>query len=222
MTTNNDAALVTDQLVTDQLVTDQLVTDVRGAFPAPGLDELARLREQLAVRADGAGLLDVAYQTVDSPFGLLLVAATTEGVVRVAFEVEDHEQVLEQLATTVSPRILRSGRRIDLVARQLDEYFAGQRRRFDVTVDLRLVSGFRRLVIDHLANIGYGHTESYGQVAAAVGNPAAVRAAGSACAHNPVPLVMPCHRVVRSDGSIGQYLGGAEVKQALLAMEAAA
>lgn len=196
--------------------------ELAAAITMPTAAHLHQLRARLAADADSADLLDVAYRTVDSPFGPLLIAATSRGVVRVAFEREGHEQVLDDLAGTVSPRILRSGRRTDDVARQLEEYFAGRRRRFDVDVDLQLVHGFRRDVIAHLADIGYGSTASYAAVARAVGNPAAVRAVGSACSHNPVPLVLPCHRVVRSDGSLGQYLGGAETKAALLAMEAAA
>ena len=185
-------------------------------------DTLARLRATLADRADADDLLDVAYRTVDSPYGPLLVAATRTGLVRVAFEREDHDAVLGELAAAVSPRILRSGRRTDEVARQLDEYFAGRRQHFEVATDLRLVQGFRRDVIRHLPFIGYGHTESYAEVATAAGRPNAVRAVGSACAHNPVPIVVPCHRVVRSDGTSGQYRGGPEMKAALLAMEAAA
>lgn len=192
------------------------------AFPAADRDAEHQLRARLAQDADREGLLDVSYRTVDSPFGLLLLAASPEGLVRVAFEREGHDAVLAQLASSISPRILRSPRRTDVVARQLEEYFAGRRRHFDVPVDLQLVRGFRRAVISHLREIAYGATESYATVARAAGNPAAVRAVGSACSHNPVPVVLPCHRVVRSDGSIGQYLGGAEAKAALLAMEAAA
>jgi methylated-DNA-[protein]-cysteine S-methyltransferase len=128
--------------------------------------------------------------------------------------------VLRTLADRVSPRILHDPRRTDEAARELEEYFAGRRRRFDLPLDLQLVHGFRREVVAGLAGIPFGATESYGEVARRVGNPSAVRAVGSACSHNPVPLVLPCHRVVRSDGSTGQYLGGAGVKVALLALEA--
>ena len=200
----------------------QIVADLQAAFPADSGPDAEVLRTQLAERAEQEGILDVAYRIVDSPIGPLLLAASTEGLVRVAFELEDHDAVLEQLATAVSPRILRSGRRTDDVARQLDEYFSGGRRRFDVPVDLRLVHGFRREVISHLRDIAYGSTASYADVARAAGSPAAVRAVGSACSHNPVPVVMPCHRVIRSDGTIGQYLGGAEAKAVLLSLEAAA
>jgi methylated-DNA-[protein]-cysteine S-methyltransferase len=195
--------------------------DLDRAFPTPDVDATAALRARLAVDADAAGLLDVAYCTVDSPFGSLLVAATSAGVARVAFEREDHERVLAQLASDISPRILRAAHRTDEVARQLDEYFEGRRRTFELAVDLQLARGFRHEVLEHLRAIAYGRTESYAEVARAAGRPAAVRAAAGACSHNPVPVVVPCHRVVRSDGSIGQYLGGPEMKAALLAMEAA-
>jgi methylated-DNA-[protein]-cysteine S-methyltransferase len=206
----------------DARTNGEIVADLTVAFSAASDDaEIDELRARLAARADEEGVLDVAYRTVDSPFGTLLVAASADGLIRVAFEREDHEVVLAQLAASVSPRILRAGRRTDDVARQFDEYFAGRRRSFDVPVDLRLVRGFRRAVISHLRTIEYGTTETYAAVARAAGNPAAVRAAGSACSHNPLPVVVPCHRVVRSDGTIGQYLGGTEMKAALLAMEAA-
>jgi methylated-DNA-[protein]-cysteine S-methyltransferase len=182
---------------------------------------LTRLRARLAEQAESDGLLDVSYRTMDSPLGPLLLAATPGGLVRVAFERENHDAVLTELASAISPRILRCPRGVDAVAGQLDEYFAGRRRRFDLPVDLQLARGFRRTVLMHLQEIPYGSTESYTVVARAAGSPAAVRAVGSACATNPVPLVVPCHRVVRRDGTIGQYRGGTEAKHTLLAMEAA-
>ena len=189
--------------------------------PTDDAAALARLRARLVDDADRNGLLDLSYRTMDSPLGRLLLAATPDGLVRVAFERENHDAVLTELATAISPRILHASRVVDAVARQLDEYFAGRRRRFDVPVDLQLARGFRRTVLMHLQAIPYGSTESYAVVARAAGSPAAVRAVGSACATNPVPLVVPCHRVVRSDGTIGQYRGGTEAKHTLLAMEAA-
>jgi methylated-DNA-[protein]-cysteine S-methyltransferase len=189
--------------------------------PEPTGEQEAR-RAALAQRADDQGLLDVAFRTLDSPFGPLLLAATEAGVVRVAFELEDHDAVLDALARDVSPRILRSKRRTDVAARQLEEYLGGRRRHFEVAVDLRLVQGFRREVVERLPSIAYGTTASYADMARRAGRPSAVRAVGSACSHNPLPLLLPCHRVVRSDGTIGQYLGGVETKEALLAMEAAA
>jgi methylated-DNA-[protein]-cysteine S-methyltransferase len=188
----------------------------------PTADELDELRGRLATAAERDGLLDVAYRAIESPLGPLLLAATPEGLVRIAFECEDHDVVLASLASAVSPRLLRSHRRTDHVARQLDEYFAGNRQTFDVAVDLRLVSGFRRDVVLHLNDIAYGTTQSYASVAQLAGNPRAVRAVGSACSHNPIPVVLPCHRVVRSDGSLGQYLGGVDAKAMLIALEAGA
>ena len=129
--------------------------------------------------------------------------------------------MLAALAAAISPRILRAPARLDPVVRQLDEYFAGGRRAFDVPLDFRLARGFRLSVLEHLPEIAYGRTESYAQVAAAAGSPKAVRAVGTACALNPLPVVVPCHRVVRSDGSYGQYAGGEEAKRLLLTMEAA-
>jgi len=185
-------------------------------------DAITRLHTRLAERAESGGVLDVAYRTIDTPVGTLLLAATEQGLIRVAYRREDHERVLAGLATAVSPRILRAPWRLDETARQLGEYFAGRRRVFDVPLDFRLSKGFRRSVLAHLPEIAYGHTESYGQVAAAVGNPNAVRAVGSACAANPLPVVVPCHRVVRADGSLGGYAGGPEAKRTLLDLEAAA
>jgi methylated-DNA-[protein]-cysteine S-methyltransferase len=182
-------------------------------------DDLSRLHADLAARAAREGLVDVAYRTLDGPLGPLLLAATPAGLVRVAFAVQGHDAVLTDLAARVSPRILAAPARLDDVARQLDEYFAGRRRAFDVPLDLRLVGGFRRVVVEHLADIGYAHTASYASMAAAAGSPRAVRAVGTACALNPVPVVVPCHRVVRSDGTPGQYAGGADAKLALLELE---
>jgi methylated-DNA-[protein]-cysteine S-methyltransferase len=182
---------------------------------------LDRLHQRLERNADTAGVLDVAYRTIDTPVGTLLLAATTAGLVRVAYDVEDHDAVLVGLADRISPRLLRAPARLDPAARQIDEYFAKRRTVFEVPVDLRLAEGFRRNVIEHLREIGYGHRESYATVAAAIGNPRAVRAVGTACAHNPLPVVIPCHRVVRSDGSTGQYVGGPLAKSTLLDLEAA-
>jgi methylated-DNA-[protein]-cysteine S-methyltransferase len=182
---------------------------------------LARLHQQLEDAADTAEVLDVAYRTIETPVGTLLLAATTAGLVRVAYDVEDHDAVLAGLAVRISPRVLRAPARLDSAARQIDEYFAKRRTVFEVPVDLRLAEGFRRNVIEHLRAIGYGHRESYAMVAAAIGHPRAVRAVGTACAHNPLPVVIPCHRVVRSDGSTGQYVGGPLAKSTLLDLEAA-
>lgn len=182
-------------------------------------DALAQLRLSLIGEAAAAGMVDIAYRTLETPVGNLLLAATEQGLLRVAFDVEDHDEVLVSLAQRVSPRIMLAPGRLDPVARQLSDYFDGRRTAFDVPLDLRLVSGFRRAVIVHLSDIGYGHTETYTQVAAAAGSPRAVRAVGTACATNPVPVVVPCHRVIRSDGSFGGYRGGPQAKQTLLTLE---
>ncbi|QBF46986.1 methylated-DNA--[protein]-cysteine S-methyltransferase [Janibacter limosus] len=183
--------------------------------------DLTRLRAGLAARADDAGLLDIAYRVVDSPLGALLLAATEQGVLRVAFASEGHDAVLTDLADRVSPRVLAAPRRLDEAARELDEYFAGRLREITVPIDLRLLTGYRREVVTALPRVAYGHTASYAQLAALTGRPRAVRAVGSACAHNPVPLLLPCHRIVRSDGGAGDYLGGPDAKRALLRLEGA-
>jgi methylated-DNA-[protein]-cysteine S-methyltransferase len=193
----------------------------------PEADEAAqrRLHARLAAAAAAAGILDVAYRTVDTPVGTLLVAATGQGVVRVAYLVrEDPDRVLEQLAERVSPRVLRDPAHLglDQAAREIDEYFAGRRRRFDLPLDFRLSHGFRRTVLSRLLEIEYGSTASYAAVAAAAGSPRAMRAVGTACSTNPLPVVVPCHRVVRSDGLLGGYAGGPENKATLLALEAGA
>jgi methylated-DNA-[protein]-cysteine S-methyltransferase len=197
------------------------MNDIFEALPEVDEDASRRLHARLAAAAQRDGLLDIAYRTLDTPVGTLLLAATEQGLVRVAYDREDHDAVLAKLAGTVSPRILRAPARLDAVARQLGEYFDGGRRMFDVPLDFRLSSGFRRAVLAHLPAIGYGHTESYAQVALAAGSPKAVRAVGTACATNPLPVVVPCHRVVRSDGSFGGYVGGETAKRTLLTLEAA-
>ncbi|WP_349269138.1 methylated-DNA--protein-cysteine methyltransferase [Mycolicibacterium parafortuitum] len=195
------------------------MTDI--AFDAPDEDAtLRRLHDRLAASAEPSGLLDVAYRTVDTPVGTLLLAATPAGLVRVAYDIEGHDIVLARLAEALSPRILHAPARLDAVARQIDEYFAKRRTSFDVTVDLSLTRGFGRSVVEALRRIDYGRRLSYAEVATAVGSPRAVRAVGSACARNPLPVVVPCHRVVRSDGTSGQYVGGPRAKTALLELEA--
>ncbi|MCZ2404977.1 methylated-DNA--[protein]-cysteine S-methyltransferase [Paenarthrobacter sp. Z7-10] len=182
---------------------------------------LERLHARLAAAAERSGDLDITYRTIDTPVGTLLLAATAQGLLRVAYERENHDHVLEKLSARISPRILKSAHRLEPVVRELEEYFSGTRSRFDLPLDLSLSSGYRREVLAHLPRIGYGHTESYAQVALATGNPKAVRAVGTACATNPLPVVVPCHRVVRSDGSAGGYVGGPDAKAALLMLERA-
>jgi methylated-DNA-[protein]-cysteine S-methyltransferase len=188
----------------------------------PTAAETGALHALLTAAADRAGVLDVAYRTLDTPVGPLLLAATERGLVRVAFAVEDHGAVLDSIASRISPRILHAPGRLDGAVRQLEEYFEGRRHGFDLPLDLTLSSPFRRTVLEQLRQIQYGHTASYASIAVAAGSPRAVRAVGSACATNPLPVVVPCHRVVRSDGSLGQYLGGVDVKRALLRLESAA
>lgn len=204
-------------MTTDDELTGALVR----AYPTSSLD-LALLRGRLVAAAQHEGVLDVAYRTYASPVGVLLLAATDLGLVRVAYPSEDHDAVLQQLAERISPRVLNAPRRLDATAHQLQEYFAGQRRVFDVPLDWRLAAGFRRTVLHHLTDIGYGHTASYAALAQLAGNPRAVRAVGTACATNPLPVIVPCHRVVRSDGGLGGYLGGTDAKRILLTLEAAA
>ncbi len=184
-------------------------------------ERLERLHARLVTRAAASGDLDVAYRVVDSPLGPLVLAATPEGLVRVGFvATEGEEAILTGLAAQVSPRILLSPGRLDKATQQVEEFLAGHRGGFELALDLRLAQGFRGEVVRALTRIGYGTTSSYGEVAGWVGRPRAVRAVGTACATNPLPLVLPCHRVVRSDGTPGAYRGGAEAKVALLALEA--
>lgn len=182
----------------------------------PHLDDL---HARLVARAGDEGLLDITYRVLDSPLGPLLLAATERGVVRVGFEGEGHDAVLAELAERVSPRVLLSPARLEEAARALDAYFAGAGPVPEVPLDLRLLSGYRREVVTALPRIPYGTTATYARMAAMTGRPRAVRAVGSACAHNPVPLLLPCHRVVRSDGGEGGYRGGPEAKHVLLELE---
>jgi methylated-DNA-[protein]-cysteine S-methyltransferase len=210
-TPTNGAAPTTEDSVVSALL----------AVAEPTTETLAAAHARLEDAAADAGLLDVAYTTVDSPVGYLLLAATTRGLARVAFEAEDHDRVLDSLASRLGARVLRSPRRLGAVARELDEYFAGARSGFDLPLDFTLSHGFRQLVQRYLPSIGYGETRSYAEVARSVGRPGAVRAVGTACATNPLPVVVPCHRVLRSDGGLGGYLGGTEAKRTLLTLETA-
>ncbi|MGH2573104.1 MAG: methylated-DNA--[protein]-cysteine S-methyltransferase [Actinomycetota bacterium] len=176
---------------------------------------------RLADAAAEAGLLDVAYGIADSPFGPLLVAVTRRGLVRVEYPDRDVEDELERLAEEVSPRILESPRATEPIRRELDEYFAGSRRRFSVPVDLTPVKGFNRRVLDQTARIPFGTVATYRDVASRAGSPRGMRAAGNALSSNPVPIVVPCHRVVHSGGGLGGYTGGLERKILLLRLEGA-
>jgi methylated-DNA-[protein]-cysteine S-methyltransferase len=185
-------------------------------------DHLRRLHTRLERNAQAGDLLDIAYRTVDSAVGPLLLAATPRGLLRVAFANENHASVLQDLALRISPRVLEAPMRLDPIVRQLDEYLTGRRHGFDVALDWSLSHGFRRTVLEHLnADVGYGATASYAALARLSGSPKAVRAVGTACATNPIPIFVPCHRVIRSDGTVGAYRGGPAAKRALLDLERA-
>jgi methylated-DNA-[protein]-cysteine S-methyltransferase len=186
----------------------------RGASPAT--PELPDIGEAAAA----AGLLDVAYATTDSPLGTLLLASTPRGLVRLAYvDHEDEDEVLEQLATRVSPRVLRVARRLDDPLRELDQYFAGRRRQFDLPLDWRLSRGFGRRVLEATARIPFGSTATYKQVATEAGSARAYRAAGNALGSNPIPIIVPCHRILHSGGGLGGYTGGLDRKRMLLGVE---
>jgi methylated-DNA-[protein]-cysteine S-methyltransferase len=175
--------------------------------------------QRLTERAAKEGLLDVAYTTTDSPFGPLLLATTPRGLVRVGLPNQDAGQLLVELADRVSPRILEAPGRLDEVRRELDLYFEGRLEHFDLPLDWRLSKDFRRKVLRAIARIPYGQTRNYTQMATSAGNKRAVRAAGTACGSNPIPIVVPCHRVLRTGGALGGYGGGLPMKQALLELE---
>jgi methylated-DNA-[protein]-cysteine S-methyltransferase len=191
-------------------IEDELRQTAPGAESAPDFSDAAA----------AAGLLDVAYATLDSPVGPLLVASTPRGLVRIAYvDHADPDAVLEQLATHVSPRILAAPRRLDEPRRELEEYFSGQRQRFELPVDWRLTRGFARRVLQATSKIPYGATATYKQMAAQAGSPLASRAAGNALGSNPIPIVVPCHRILHSGGGLGGYTGGVEKKRLLLGVE---
>jgi methylated-DNA-[protein]-cysteine S-methyltransferase len=175
--------------------------------------------QHLAERASAEGLLDVAYTTADSPFGELLLAATPRGVVRIGLPSQDYEELLEDLSGRVSPRVLEAPAQLDELRRELDLYFEGRLTEFDLPLDWRLTMGFRGKVQRAINRIPYGQTRTYTDMARSAGNERAVRAAGTACGSNPIPIVVPCHRVLRSGGGLGGYGGGLQMKEALLELE---
>jgi methylated-DNA-[protein]-cysteine S-methyltransferase len=188
----------------------------------PSIRELARrAADRVVEAAEEQDLLDVAYGFADSPFGRLLVAVTPRGLVRLSYPELDPDGELQELAAEVSPRILRSAKATESVRRELDEYFEGRRQEFDVAVDFGPMRGFRRRVLEQTARIPFGSVVTYRDVATGAGSPRAVRAAGNALGSNPVPIVVPCHRVVRTGGGLGGYTGGLDRKQRLLALEGA-
>jgi len=186
--------------------------------PAAELDRTA-LGAALAQRAGKASLLDVAYAELDSPIGELIVFVTPRGLLRVKYADEPIDDVLAEVAARVSPRILRAPRRTDPVRRELEGYFALRRRRFDLPIDWSLARGFAGDVLRETARIPFGDVRSYGQVASQAGSPRAARAAGNALGSNPIPIVVPCHRVLHADGGLGGYSGGLDRKRYLLALE---
>ncbi len=177
--------------------------------------------DEFKARAIEEGLLDVAYTSTDSPFGPLLLASTRRGLVRVGLPNQDSDALLAELAERVSPRVIEAPAELDAVQRELDLYFAGKLDRFDLALDWQLSSGFRQRVLRAIDRIPYGQTRSYTEMARKAGNERAVRAAGTACGSNPIPLVVPCHRVLRTGGALGGYGGGLPMKQALLELEGA-
>ena len=190
-----------------------------GRAPDPAGVELEALVAAALSRADAHDLVDVAWVVEDTPIGPLTLAATPTGLVRVGFGHED--DVLTELAADVSPRVVRLPKRLDGLRRQLDEYFAGRRHRFDVALDRRLSHGYRRTVLEELSRVPYGETVSYKDLAERTGNPKASRAVGTAMATNPIPIVVPCHRVLRTGGALGGYGGGLDTKVWLLRHEGA-
>jgi len=203
----------------------------RGAWPAleQNDEDAASMTERQAASAArrlsahlaAEGLADVSYATADSPFGPLLLATTGLGLVRVAFPEEDTDSVLERLARRISPRIVETPAPLEEARRELEEYFAGDRQSFELPLDWTLVSRFGRRVLDATAEIPYGGVLSYAEVAAEAGSPRGSRAAGNALGSNPMPIVVPCHRVLRTGGALGGYGGGLDRKRWLLELEGA-
>ena len=201
----------------------------RGAWLASGDEnaepaserQAASAARRLSAHLAAEGLADVSYATADSPFGPLLLATTGRGLVRVAFPEEDADSVLERLARRISPRIVETPAPLDAARRELEEYFAGSRQSFELPLDWTLVSPFGRRVLDATAEIPYGGVLSYAEVAAEAGSPRGSRAAGNALGSNPMPIVVPCHRVLRTGGALGGYGGGLDRKRWLLELEGA-
>lgn len=203
-------------IVAEQQALDQL------SAPASVAEEamIAALNSRVIRRVDVDRLVDAAYARVSSPMGELLIVVTAHGLLRIAFDTEELDAVLAETAAVVGPVVVEDSGMTEQAAREIEEYFARSRRSFDIPLDLRLTRGFRARVQQALAEIPFGSTMSYAQMAGHLGNPKAVRAVGTACARNPIPLVLPCHRVVRSDGSFGNYRGGRPRKQWVLDFEA--
>jgi methylated-DNA-[protein]-cysteine S-methyltransferase len=200
-------------------MTSKLETILRGPRRRDERDAAAAAARATAVRAAADGIADLVYATVDSPLGPLFIASTARGLVRVAYE--GGRDPVEDLAARISPRIVEAPEFLDPIRRELDEYFAGRRVHFDAPLDWTLIGGFSRRVLHATAAVPYGSTASYRDVATTAGSPAAVRAAGNALGRNPLPIVIPCHRILRTGGALGGYGGGPARKQQLLELEGA-
>ena len=202
-------------------MSDQVTNTLKGARRANVGEGIAAARASFLSNAESEGLVDVAYTWIDSPVGALLLAGTKAGLATVSFTrgPEDDDYVLDELATKISPRLLEAPAKLDAARRELDEYFEGRRRNFDVKLDWGLIQGFGKRVLKATARIPYGKTSSYQKVAAAAGSPSGSRAAGNALGANPLPIVVPCHRVLRTGGAIGGYGGGPDKKEWLLRLE---
>jgi methylated-DNA-[protein]-cysteine S-methyltransferase len=192
----------------------------RLATRADGARGAADARSRFVDAAVASGALDIAVGAVESPVGALYVAVTPRGLARVSFASEDRDEVLRELAERLSPRILASRRATDEVRHELEEYFEGRRTRFEIPVDRRLIRGIARDVLRATSRIPFGRTATYTEIAERIGRPRAARAVGNALGSNPIPIVIPCHRVLRSGGALGGYGGGVPRKQHLLALEA--
>jgi methylated-DNA-[protein]-cysteine S-methyltransferase len=203
----------------DRVSVKEIEREMRVASGRSYAEAASRAARQMARRAVASGLVDVAYAEAESPLGTLLVASTPKGLVRLAYPEEDRDGVLEDLARKVSPRLLEAPERVDGIRRELEEYFEGRREAFAFNVDFALTRGFTRRVLRATARIPYGDVATYRVVASRAGSPRAVRAAGNALGSNPIPIVVPCHRVVRTGGALGGYTGGLERKEYLLKLE---
>jgi methylated-DNA-[protein]-cysteine S-methyltransferase len=199
--------------------TDEIETLLQHAEVDTGGSAVDDLIAAALARADDDDLVDVAWMVEETPIGPLTLAATPAGLVRIGFG--DEDEMLTDLAAHVSPRVVRLPARLDALRRQLDEYFAGRRRRFDVPLDRRLSRGYRLTVLEELSRVPFGETVSYKDLAERTGHPKASRAVGTAMATNPIPIVVPCHRVLRTGGALGGYGGGLETKVWLLRHEGA-
>jgi methylated-DNA-[protein]-cysteine S-methyltransferase len=198
-----------------------MTTELEQALERIGPVDASAAHERFLRRAIAEGLVDVAYSPVDSPVGELVAAVTPRGLVRLAYEDGRGDAVLSELAARVSPRVIEAPARLDDVRRQLDEYFEGRRQTFELGIDWTLARGFTRRVLQSTAQVPFGALATYREVASGAGNAAAVRAAGNALGANPMPIVVPCHRVVRTGGALGGYTGGVERKEYLLSLEGA-